>query len=436
MRVHGRFITLVALLALVVTGCATWTTYHRDPSRSGAEFFAPSIVPATRTWTSPALDGMVYAEPLVYRGRVYVATENDSVYALDLVTGAVLWRSHLGTPVPLSALPCGNIDPLGITGTPVIDPASNSIFVVTESGPPVVHALIGLDLRTGQPRVLANGDPWPVTPTTHQQRPALALANGRVYWAYGGLAGDCGDYHGTVLSVRTDGTSPLEYVVPTANRGAIWAPSGPAIDAAGNVWVASGNGDSATTFDHGNAVIKLSPSLQELGFFAPANWAALNVADLDLGSTGPLLVPNGLVFQVGKSGEAYLLRQSNPGGIGGQVASLSIGCNASGGNAALHTGVIYVACQGGTRALWVGPGPSLRFLWQGPADANGSPVVSGSTVWVAGVDTGVLYALNPLTGAVQQFLSVGHARHFTTPTIAGDIVLIATDTTIQAFRHQ
>jgi outer membrane protein assembly factor BamB len=223
--------------------------------------------------------------------------------------------------------------------------------------------------------------------------------------------------------------------VPTHNQGAIWGTSGPVIDAGGNVWVATGNGDSQNTFDHSNSVIKLSPSLQELGFFAPTNWAALSRADADLGSTGPLLVPGGLVFQVGKSGEAYLVRQSVPGGIGGQVTSLSIGCGAYGGDAFATGGVIYVPCVGGTRALLLGAGPVLRLLWRGPSDANGSPVFGGNTVWSVAVDDGLLYALNPLNGSVMQTIAIGHARHFTSPTIAGGTVLVATDTTIQAFHH-
>ena len=429
-------LALGATLAVVAAGCSGWTTYHRDVARSGADPSAVSIVPAARAWTSPNLDGMVYAEPLVYRNRVYVATENDSIYALDLATGVVVWYSHLGTPVPLASLPCGNIDPLGITGTPVIDPVSGVIFVVAElSGTAIQHALIGLDVDSGAPRVLVSGDPWPVIPTTHQQRAALALGNDRVYWAYGGLSGDCGQYRGAVLSVRTDGSALLEYVVPTHNRGAIWAPSGPAIDPSGNVWVTSGNGDSTTAFDHGNAVIRLSPSLQELGYFAPTNWAALNQADQDLGSTGPLILPGGFVFQVGKSGDAYIVRQSAPGGIGGQVASLAIACNASGGDALLNGVVIYVPCLSGTRAILLGQGPTLSYLWTGPSDANGSPVVGGGTVWVVAVDHGVLYALNPPNGSVQQTISIGHARHFTSPTIVGGTVIVATDTTVQAFRH-
>ena len=433
---RGVFACVLAVLVLLMAGCS-WSTYHHDAGRSGADPLSPRIVPAARAWTSPVLDGMVYAEPLVYRGTIYVATENDSVYALSLATGRVIWRSHLGTPMPRASLPCGNIDPLGITGTPVIDPTSNVIFVVTETAPAAAHALIGLDASSGRPRVLANGDPWPVTPLTYQQRPALLLGNGRVYWAYGGLAGDCGDYHGTVLSVRTDGTAPREYVVPTGNRGAIWAPSGPALDDQGNVWVATGNGDSSTTFDHGDSVIKLSPTLTELGYFAPSNWSALNTADLDLGSTGPVMLSGGLVFQVGKSGDAYLVRQSHPGGIGGQVASVSIGCNAQGGDAYFDAGLIYVPCAygGGLRALQITSGPGLRVVWQGPSDANGSPVFGGSTVWVPGVDSGNLYALNPLNGAILQSIHVGHMRHFTTPTILGPNLIIATDTTVQMFHH-
>jgi outer membrane protein assembly factor BamB len=427
---------VLLVVALVASGCAGWTTYHHNVGRTGADLSAPGIVPAVRAWTSAPLDGLVYAEPLVYAGRVYVATENDSVYALELGSGTVIWRTHLGTPVPRSSLPCGNIDPLGITGTPVIDPVTNLIFVVTEAGPPIQHALIGLDATNGRPRVLASGDPFPVIPATHQQRAALTVANGRVYWAYGGLLGDCGTYHGTVLSVRTDGSAPAEYVVPTHNRGAIWGSSGPAVDPAGNVWVATGNGDSETTFDHGDSVIKLSPTLHELGFFAPSNWAQLNRDDADLGSTGPLILPDGLVFQVGKSGDAYLVRQSAPGGIGGQVTSLPIGCGAYGGNAFWAPGAVYVPCLSGTRALALRPGPRLSALWTGPSDANGSPVFGGNTVWTVAVDTGRLYALNPLSGAVMQAIPIGHARHFTTPTIAGDTLIVATDTTIQAFRHR
>ncbi len=126
-----RAVPAVALSALAVAttaGCDNgWWTYHRDPARSGvnAELAAAGRVGAS--WTTN-LDGAVYAQPLVVGGTLIAATENDSLYGLDPGTGAVRWRTHVASPVSRSALPCGNIDPLGITGTPAYDPASKLVF--------------------------------------------------------------------------------------------------------------------------------------------------------------------------------------------------------------------------------------------------------------------------------------------------------------------
>ncbi|MCU1427888.1 MAG: hypothetical protein JWL83_1888 [Actinomycetia bacterium] len=425
------------LVAFVTTGCGPmWTMYHFDLGHSGADTTAPDIVPVARAWTSTALDGLIYGQPLVYNDRVYVATENDWVYALDIGSGAIVWSKQIGVPVRSTEVPCPlNVDPLGITGTAVIDTATNTIFFVAELTAPVRHELVGLDVSDGSEKVRVSGDPTGVDPIMDHQRPALALANGRVYWAYGGA--DCGQYHGKVVSVKTDGTSPLVYTVPSINRGSIWAPSGPAIDADGNVWVATGDGTSTTTYDHTTSVIKLSPTLDELGYFAPRGWATLNQRGTEIGSTGPLLLPGGYVFQMGKNGIAYILRQSNPGGIGGNVTSLSLSCNATGGNAT-SPGMVYVECLSGIRALTLdttGSTPKLQLAWTGPGDANGSPVFGGNTVWVVAVSTGLLYALNPADGSVRQSINIGHARNFTSPTIANDTVIVATDYHVQAFRH-
>ena len=99
-----------------------WIVYHGDVEGSGVATSIASVNVSSPAWTSPALDGQLYGEPLVSSGRVFVATENDTVYALSATTGAVLWSTHLGAPVPSGSLPCGDISPtLGITGTPVID---------------------------------------------------------------------------------------------------------------------------------------------------------------------------------------------------------------------------------------------------------------------------------------------------------------------------
>jgi outer membrane protein assembly factor BamB len=424
------------MVALAGIGCTpVWTTYHKDNTRSGNDPTAPDITPAAVAWNSPFLDGFVFAQPLVYNNRVYVATENNTIYALDLPTGNVVWSKHLVAPLDQAAagVTCQlNIAIVGITGTPVIDANSNTIYALLQLGSPQGHAVIGLDTETGDGRFLAGGDPPGANTATQFNRPALALGNGRVYVSYG--QADCGTYHGTIVGVPTDGSAPVVYTVPSVNRGAFWGPSGPAIDGDGNVWVASGDGKETVNFDHTSTLIKLSPTLQELGYFVPSNWAQINAGGLDLGSAGPLLLPDGLVFQAGKNKIAYLVSQATPGGKGGQLASFPINCLSWGGDAT-NSGVVYVPCNNGMLALAVDPGPSLRLLWKGPSNTIGSPVYGGNTVWNVDYDAGVLIALNPADGKVKQSITVGHARHFTSPVVADDTVLVATDHHVVAVRH-
>src|SRR4051812_46855282 len=97
-----------------------WPTYHGSNDRAGVSA-GPALRSPLRIAWSRALDGAVYGQPIEARGIVIAATENNTVYALAANTGRMIWRRHLGPPVPRSALPCGNIDPLGITGTPAYD---------------------------------------------------------------------------------------------------------------------------------------------------------------------------------------------------------------------------------------------------------------------------------------------------------------------------
>jgi outer membrane protein assembly factor BamB len=139
---------------------ANWTTYHGYPEATGVQAALTTLLPSWRAWSSPNLDGQLYGEPLVAAGRVIVATENDTVYALAADSGAVLWSRHLATAVPSRDLPCGDISPeVGVTGTPVIDLARHEIFVDADtliSGPPssggveASHRLYGVDLLTGR----------------------------------------------------------------------------------------------------------------------------------------------------------------------------------------------------------------------------------------------------------------------------------------------
>jgi hypothetical protein len=177
-----------------------WTTYHRDHARSGYLPGLPDPARLTQAW-SARLDGAVYGQPLVVDDRVLVAAEADSLYGLGASHRSGAVAHHIGRPVPLSELPCGNIDPLGITGTPVYDPATGLVFAVAEvTGP--AH-LLGVDAGSGRVRVRRRVDVPGMDPRPHQQRAALALSRGRAYVAHGGLLGDCGDYRGRVVASRT-----------------------------------------------------------------------------------------------------------------------------------------------------------------------------------------------------------------------------------------
>jgi outer membrane protein assembly factor BamB len=404
-----------------------WPLYHLDAQRTG---FAPNFPalsgPLSEAWAR-SLDGAVYAEPLVVHGRVIAATEGDSVYALDPNTGAVIWSKNLGTPVPLSTLPCGDIDPLGITGTPAYDPATNTIFAVAEvTGPH--HILFALDPSGGAILWSRNVDLPGDDPRTHQQRPALAVGNGYVYIGFGGLAGDCGQYTGKIVGVPTSGQGDtISYRVPVAREGAVWATGGPVMDAGGNLYISTGNGSSSSTYDGSDSVVELSPALKQLSLFAPSEWAADNDGDLDLGSLSPVLVPGGFVFIAGKRGTGYILNQGNLGGIGKQVSSASV-CAAFGG-AAQDGSTIYVPCRTQLRQIKIGTDGSINAGWT-YSGAGGPPVIGGGAVWTLTGST--LYALDPASGKELAGISVGTLPHFASPTLWRGQVFVGTMTGVIA----
>ncbi len=407
-----------------------WTTYHRDNSRTGFVQNAPDPHQLTQAW-NVKLDGAVYAEPLVVGSNVIVATEGDSLYALDSHTGKVQWHTNVGTPVPLSTLPCGDIDPLGITGTPVYDPSTKLIFAVAEiSGP--AHILVGVDVGTGQVRVRRSVDISAMDPRVHQQRAALALYQNMVYIAYGGLDGDCGDYHGTVVASRTDGTgSLLSYQLPTPREGGIWAASGPAVDDAGHIYVSVGNGETTQgDWDHTDSILRLSSTLQLEDGFAPTQWQQDNASDADLGSMGPILLPGGLIFADGKSGLGYLLHTDALGGVGGQAQVKSV-CHSFGG-ASLLNSQLFVPCTDGLQEITIGPGANMALGWKAPSQISGSPIVGGQTVYSLNPGGGILYALDAATGNIRTMLSIGATSRFATPTLSGNQIFVGTLTGVVA----
>ncbi|MGI8920302.1 MAG: PQQ-binding-like beta-propeller repeat protein [Solirubrobacteraceae bacterium] len=423
---------------------STWTTFGGDPGRTNADANPAAPLPFAPAWTSPLLDGDVYGQPLQYGGLVYVATENNSVYALDATTGRTVWQDNVGLAAPSNRLACGNIEPrVGITSTPVIDPASSAIYVVADTWDGqsnAQHVLAGYDLASGRalfaPRPVdpADGD----SPNQLLQRPALALDGGEVIIGYGGNDADhgeqgCDNYHGAVVAAPLAGGANRTYHV-TDPQGAIWGTSGPAVDGHGSIYVSSGDGNGSLTsaFGQSNAVIELDAALSQQSFFTPAAWKLDDLADLDLGSTGPLLLPGGLLYQDGKDAQGYLLSADDLGGIGGQLYSAPV-CQGFGGDA-YAAGHIYVGCIDGTRALAL-DSANRRFavLWQAPATANGPPVVAGGLVWTIGYYTSQLYGFDPASGALKVQQPLAEAMHFASAGVADGRLLVPAGQVVSAF---
>jgi outer membrane protein assembly factor BamB len=409
-----------------------WPVYHLNAARTGSAPGLPGAGPLGIAWTRK-LDGAVYGQPLIIGGLVIAATENDSVYGLDRASGAIRWRRHVGTPVPLSALPCGDINPLGITGTPAYDPATRLVYAVAEETG-FRHVLYGFSL-SGQVKVTRDLPAPDGHPRYDQQRPALAITAGRVYVAFGGLFGDCGPYIGSVAGVPASGHGALiSYRVPTTREGAIWGTGGPTLGPHGALYVSVGNGAATgARYDGSDSVLALSPGLRRTGFFAPRTWAADNANDLDLGSMSPAVLADGSIVADGKRGTAYLLNGGHLGGIGGQRAQAPV-CPAFGGPSVRGT-VAYIPCAGGGMAAVDTAGGRLRVLWRGPPGAAGSPVLGGGAVWVADWDSGTLYELDPSTGQVQHRIDLGSALpHFASPSLSGDLVFTGTLAGVTAVR--
>jgi outer membrane protein assembly factor BamB len=371
-----------------------------------------------------AFDGDVYASPLIVAGHVIVATENNTVYSLDLFTGAVVWKTHLGDPVSAGSLPCGNIGPVtGITGTPAADESSNRLYVVAFlSG--FHHMLFSLSLTDGSLSWQRPVDPVGSVASTQQQRGALAIGSGYVYVPLGGLYGDCGAYHGYVVGISLDGATALAYEVPTPRGAGIWAAQGVSVASDGSVYAVTGNATSSpSTFGYSDSVLQLSPDVQAVrSYFAPSNWAQLNAGDVDLGSTGVALLANGLAFVIGKDGVGYVLRSGALGGVGGSLASRHV-CSGAWGGTSWTGSVVYVPCIDGLYALSVSSS-SVTVLWRALHPSLGSPIISAGAVWAIEPASGTLFALDASSGAVRFSTPLGAAEHFSTPAATDGFVVV------------
>jgi polyvinyl alcohol dehydrogenase (cytochrome) len=446
---------LVATLGLCAPAEAAplWTTYRHDAARSGIDPDSANPVTPSQAWQTSHLDSEVYGQPLVYGSDVYVATENDTIYALDAATGAVTWSTHLATPEASTVAPCGDISPsIGITSTPVIDPTTNRIYAVgaVSVGGSIHHDLFAVDLTSGQQ---AAGFPIAADPSfpsggsavNQLQRAGLALDHGRILIGYGGNDGDCSTYWGWLVSAPESGTGANTsfQVDASHHEGAIWAAgNAPAIDPSGNVFVATGNGagNSTSDPDFGDAVVKLNASAQPLDWWAPTNWHSLDSSDADLGSSMPTLLPGGYLFQSGKDGNGYILNGASLGNVSAAPFSGSCGSGSFGGSVYdPANSTIYATC-GGLKALSLASGTPPSFMakpgFSATSAAKGPPMIAGGLVWATN-DGGMLYGIDPTTGATSAQFSLPESgsdvNHFASPSAGGGRLFVASGDQVTAF---
>lgn len=347
------------------SGMLTW---HNDLARTGQNLQETVLTPAninSKTFGklfSFAVDGQIFGQPLyVYNvaipGKgtynvIYVTTENDSVYAFDAdgVIKTALWYdtfinpSKGITPIPCAdtgANPCPFASVIGITGTPVIDPSSGTLYLVaaTKENGKYVNRLHALDITTGAEKF---GGPVQIDASVkgtgagnrhgivsfdahHElQRPGLLLLNGTVYMGWASF-GDVAPFHGWILGY---GAANLPQVAlfnstPNGNDGGVWQSGGGlSADPAGNIYLLTGNGTfdiNKGGSDWGDSFLKFDASLGVLDYFTPNDQFKLAKNDLDLGSGAGLLLPpqNGKfpdeIISAGKEGLIYVVNRSNMG---------------------------------------------------------------------------------------------------------------------------
>ncbi len=436
-RLTSSLLGLVPLVlsAAICPSQQAVTTYHYDNRRTGWNSHETTLTPAVLEGVSfgplatVALDDQVDAQPLVvpgvsitagaYQGThdvVYVATEGNSVYAIDAESGTILLQTNLGVPVG-RPLGCNNNGPnVGITSTPVIDPTANTLYAMayTQDATGPSYRLHALDLGSLTdkiaPRIvqeshkLTNGSTFRFNAKYERQRPALLLANGNVYAGFGSFCdlapslsrGWLIGWNATTLVpvpakqlLDTQASDTGDYYLAS-----IWmAGFGPAADDSGNVFVVTGNSDNTgTTYDGvtslQESVLKFNPNLNKLmSIFTPSNQATLDQEDGDFGSGGVTLLPDQagpvphMAVAAGKNGTMFLMNADSLGGFSSKannvLASHQIGqcwCGLSYFQDPVDGLGRIVSSGGRVAGLWrltLTPSPALTHIKNSPSIGGG-----------------------------------------------------------------
>lgn len=484
-RLALLFIQFLVLGTAMLQGAVNVTQYHNHENRDGL-FIDPAF---TRTAAaalkrdmnfSGNVSGNIYAQPLYIEGgpggkaMIITVTESNNVYSLDVASGTIIWQSHVGQPVPKANLPCGNIDPMGITGTPVVDLPSRTIFfdamTTPDGGTTKKHLIFALNVDTG-----TTNSGWPVdlnatvrfgtnvfNSTVQGERSALALSGGYVHSTYGGHAGDCGNYFGWLVSIPIDDPSTVQAWATSIRGGGSWSVGGLASDGT-DLFMATGNNFGASTWSGGEAIIRFTPGVTFTGqtndYWTPTNWMALDTHDLDVGGSGALIVdvpgaaPSQLILALGKDGNGYLLNRINLGGIAAPISQIPISSDSIIQAAVTYTTSlgVYVVCADTNKlaAFRITPTspPTMVSAWRVSQGGRGSAFVTSTdgsnnvVVWGIGAGSGSdqrLHGFDGDTGAVvfngggaNELMAATH--NYQTAIAARGRIFVATDRKIYAF---
>jgi hypothetical protein len=323
---------------------------NKHPSRDG-NFLEPLFTKAKAatlivdTGFHATFGGAMWASPLYMEhgpngaGAFFAATTNNTVFALEEATGAVVWTTNIGPPATRPVVGCGDIHPIGILGTPIIDDKTRTLYVAGNMGPGAttgfeVHALSVDDgkERAGWPvglkGLVAGGLAFDAG--SQNQRGALSLVNGILYVPFGGHNGDCGPYHGWVVAIDTANPTKVSGWATADAGGAIWAAGGMVSDGDGVIAVTGNSNAGQAQHQDGEEVVRVTGmgvvNRNDANIFYPSRWRNLDVADDDFGASGPILVQvpgtPSMVYVVAttKDGHVYFLDSKNLGGMDGQAA--------------------------------------------------------------------------------------------------------------------
>ena len=503
--------TVSASVALDVTNYAGTFTYHNDNSRTGQNLGETVLTPANVNSAHfgklfrYTVDGYVYAQPLYvanlaipgqgFHNVVFVATEHDSVYAFDADNRApqTLWHvSFLGagvTSVPSADTGSNDIAPeVGITGTPVIDPATKTLYVVAktkEPGAAYFLRLHALDITTGAEKfggpvavgatITGNGDGddgaghVPFNSLRQTDRCALLLDHGTIYIA-SASHGDNDPYHGWVLAYDASTLAQVAVwnATPNESRAGIWqSGGGPAADAAGNVYVSTGNGTFNASLGgtgYGDSLLKLaSGTLAVSDYFTPFNQSTLESLDADMGSGGPMLLPDQssgpahLMVAFNKQGTLYLVDRDNMGHFNAAadtqiVQEISHAIGQAFGTPAYFNRTIYMHGESDVLKAFTWNGTTLTASGQGmttSAFPGATPTISANgtsnaIVWELQTDgfgrgaAAILRAVDATNIGNELYNSsqngpAGPAVKFTVPTVANGKVYVGTQTGLEVY---